>query len=256
MGAAGEAAAAGGVEISGLRFRRGERPIFDGLSCHFPAGRISVVLGGSGSGKSTLLRLVASLERPEAGEIRVGGELALSHGSEESLRRYRRGVGMMFQGGALLNSVTVFDNVALPLREHTKLGEAEIRAEVQSSFEAVDLAGVDELLPNQLSGGMTKRAALARALVLKPRLLLCDEPFSGLDPATVRRVEALLLAVNRRFGVTMILTSHHVESTLRIADHVVVLSEGRALEGSPDAIRARPEPGVREFFADLAEASP
>jgi phospholipid/cholesterol/gamma-HCH transport system ATP-binding protein len=256
MDAAGESAAASGVEISGLRFRRGTHVIFDGLSCRFPAGRISVVLGGSGSGKSTLLRLVASLERPEAGEIRVGGELALSNGSEGSLRRYRRGVGMMFQGGALLNSVSVFDNVALPLREHTKLGEAEILAEVRRSFEAVDLAGVDELLPNQLSGGMTKRAALARALVLKPRLLLCDEPFSGLDPATVRRVEALLLAVNQRFGVTMILTSHHVESTLRIADHVVVLSEGRALEGSPDEVRASAEPGVREFFADLAEASP
>jgi phospholipid/cholesterol/gamma-HCH transport system ATP-binding protein len=256
MDGAGEGAAASGVEIAGLRFRRGARVIFEGLSCGFPAGRISVVLGGSGSGKSTLLRLVASLERPEAGEIRVGGELALSEGSAEALRRYRRGVGMMFQGGALLNSISVFDNVALPLREHTKLGEAEIRAEVHRSFEAVDLEGVDELLPGQLSGGMTKRAALARALVLKPRLLLCDEPFSGLDPATVRRVEALLLAVNRRFGVTMILTSHHVESTLRIADHVVVLAEGRALEGTAGEIRASAEPVVREFFADVAEASP
>ena len=256
MDGAGDAAAAGGVEISSLCFRRGSRAIFEGLSCRFPAGRISVVLGGSGSGKSTLLRLVASLERPESGEIRVGGELALSEGSAEALRRYRRSVGMMFQGGALLNSVSVFDNVALPLREHTKLAEAEIRAEVHRIFEAVDLAGVDELLPGQLSGGMTKRAALARALVLKPRLLLCDEPFSGLDPATVRRVEALLLAVNRRFGVTMILTSHHVESTLRIADHVVVLAEGAALEGAPQEIRASAEPVVREFFADVAEASP
>jgi phospholipid/cholesterol/gamma-HCH transport system ATP-binding protein len=254
MEGAGGGDAGSGVEISRLCFRRGHRSIFEGLSCRFPAGRISVVLGGSGSGKSTLLRLVATLEQPEAGEIRVGGELALSQGSAEALRRYRRSVGMMFQGGALLNSISVFDNVALPLREHTRLAEAEVRAEVHRIFEAVDLDGVDELLPGQLSGGMTKRAALARALVLKPRLLLCDEPFSGLDPATVRRVEALLLGVNRRFGVTMILTSHHVESTLRIADHVVVLAEGGAVEGAPAEIRESGEPVVREFFADLAEA--
>jgi phospholipid/cholesterol/gamma-HCH transport system ATP-binding protein len=163
---------------------------------------------------------------------------------------------MMFQGGALLNSVSVFDNVALPLREHTELGEAEIRAQVHTIFQAVDLEGVDELLPGQLSGGMTKRAALARALVLRPRLLLCDEPFSGLDPATVRRVEALLLGVNERFGATLILTSHHVESTLRIASHVVVLAEGRAVEGAPGEVRASAEPAVREFFTGLAEAAP
>jgi phospholipid/cholesterol/gamma-HCH transport system ATP-binding protein len=250
----GAGAAPGAVEITALRFRRGRRPVFEGLSCRFPAGRISVVLGGSGSGKSTLLRLIASLERPDEGEIRVDGELPLSRVGAEALRAYRRTVGMMFQGGALLNSISVLDNVALPLREHTALSEEEIRAEVHRIFEAVDLDGVDELLPGQLSGGMTKRAALARALVLRPRLLLCDEPFSGLDPATVRLVEALLLGVNRRFGVTMILTSHHVESTLRIADHVVVLCDGRALEGTREEIRASAEPRVREFFSDVAEA--
>jgi phospholipid/cholesterol/gamma-HCH transport system ATP-binding protein len=243
-----------GVAIAQLRFRRGARAIFDGLSCRFPAGRISVVLGGSGSGKSTLLRLIASLERPESGEIRVDGALELARGDAEALRDHRRSVGMMFQGGALLNSISVFENVALPLREHTRRSPAEIRRVVHEIFAAVDLQGVDDLLPGQLSGGMTKRAALARALVLRPRLLLCDEPFSGLDPATVRRVEQLLLDVNRRFGVTMILTSHHVESTLRLADHVVVLVDGAAVEGPPAAIRASGEPRVREFFADVAEA--
>jgi phospholipid/cholesterol/gamma-HCH transport system ATP-binding protein len=246
--------AGGAVEIENLRFRRGARPIFTGLSCHAPAARMTVVLGASGSGKSTLLRLIASLERPDAGEIRVDGERALSRLSGEELRRHRRKVGMMFQGGALLNSISVFDNVALPLREHTERSEAEIRDEVHRIFEAVDLDGVDDLLPGQLSGGMTKRAALARALVLRPQLLLCDEPFSGLDPATVRRVEALLLAVNRRFEVTMILTSHHVPSTLRIADHVAVLSDGRAFEGPPQALRGSPEPSVREFFEEVAGA--
>jgi len=244
------------VAVEALRFRRGARRIFDGLSCRFPAGRISVVLGGSGSGKSTLLRLIASLERPESGAIRVDGELDLARATADTLRDYRRSVGMMFQGGALLNSSTVFENVALPLREHTGQTEPEIRETVHRIFEAVDLEDVDDLLPGQLSGGMTKRAALARALVRRPRLLLCDEPFSGLDPATVRRVEELLRAVNRRFAVTMILTSHHVESTLRLADHVVVLVDGRAIEGASEEIRACAEPQVREFFADVAEASP
>jgi phospholipid/cholesterol/gamma-HCH transport system ATP-binding protein len=249
-------AAACAVQIVDLRFARGRKRVFDGLSCRFPEGGIAVVLGASGSGKSTLLRLVASLERPEAGAILVDGELDLARLGRDALRRYRQSVGMMFQGGALLNSMTVFDNVALPLREHTRLGEAEIRDEVHRIFEAVDLEGVDALLPGQLSGGMTKRAALARALVQQPKLLLCDEPFSGLDPATVRLVEALLGSVNERFGVTMILTSHHVPSTLRLADHVVVLVEGRALEGGPAAIRERPEPQVREFFAELEPVSP
>jgi phospholipid/cholesterol/gamma-HCH transport system ATP-binding protein len=241
------------VEVRQLRFRRGPRVVFEDLSCRFPAGRVSVVLGGSGSGKSTLLRLVAGLERPEAGEIRVDDE-ATSGMDGAALRRHRRAIGMMFQGGALLNSISVFDNVALPLREHTELAEAEIRAEVHRIFEAVDLDGVDALLPGQLSGGMTKRAALARALVLRPALLLCDEPFSGLDPATVRLVEALLVRTNRRFGMTVVLTSHHVASTARIADHVVVLCDGGALEGGVPELRASPEPHVQEFFADLADA--
>lgn len=246
----------GAVEVSHVRFRRGARVVFEDLCCRFPAGEISVVLGASGSGKTTLLRLLASLERPEAGEIRVDGEAALARMDADALARYRRNVGMMFQGGALLNSVSVYDNVALPLREHSRLPEAEIRARVHAIFAAVGLERVDELLPGQLSGGMLKRAALARALVGRPALLLCDEPFSGLDPGTLRRVESLLVDVNRRFGVSMVLSSHHVPSTLRIAAHVVLLAAGGALEGTPRALRARAEPEAREFFAEPAEAAP
>ncbi|HEX2484533.1 MAG TPA: ATP-binding cassette domain-containing protein [Myxococcota bacterium] len=242
----------GAVDVVHLRFRRGARVVFSDLSCHFPPGRVSVVLGGSGSGKSTLLRLVAGLERPDAGEVRVDGA-ATGAMDAAALRRHRRSIGMMFQHGALLNSISVFDNVALPLREHTRMSEAEIAAEVHRILEAVDLEAVDDLLPGQLSGGMTKRAALARALVLRPALLLCDEPFSGLDPATVRLVEALLVRTNRRFGVTVVLTSHHVASTARSADHVVVLCDGRALEGSTAELRRSPEPRVQEFFAELAD---
>jgi phospholipid/cholesterol/gamma-HCH transport system ATP-binding protein len=241
-----------GVALTGVRFSRGPRAIFEALTCRFPAGRVTVVLGGSGTGKSTLLRILAGLERPAAGTIEVDGEGALDLDRPEALRRHRRRIGMMFQGGALLNAMTVFENVALPLREHTDLDAAGIAAEVHRIFEAVGLEDVDELLPAQLSGGMTKRAALARALVLKPQLLLCDEPFSGLDPATVRKVEALLLALNRRFAVTTILTSHNVESTLRIADRIVVLVAGGAIEGTREDILARPEPAVREFFADVS----
>jgi phospholipid/cholesterol/gamma-HCH transport system ATP-binding protein len=250
-----EPAEGAGVALAGVSFSRGSRSIFTELSCEFPAARISVVLGGSGSGKSTLLRILAGLERPAAGAIEVDGEGALDLDQPDALRRHRRRIGMMFQGGALLNAMSVFENVALPLREHAGLDEAGIRTEVHRIFEAVGLEEVDELLPAQLSGGMTKRAALARALVLRPSLLLCDEPFSGLDPATVRRVEALLVALNRRFAVTTILTSHHVESTLRIADHVVVLVDGRAIEGTRDEIRASREPEVREFFADVADVA-
>jgi phospholipid/cholesterol/gamma-HCH transport system ATP-binding protein len=243
----------GEVKISKLSFLRGRRPIFDELSCRFPAGRISVVLGGSGSGKTTLLRLIASLERPDSGEIWIDGELEISRVDLDQARAYRRSVGMMFQGGALLNSMSVFDNLALPLREHSGCSESEISERVHEVFEAVGLHDVDALLPGQLSGGMTKRAALARALIERPRILLGDEPFSGLDPTTVRRVESLLVEANRRYGPTMILSSHHIDTTLRMADHVVVISDGRAIEGTPDELRRSTHPEVRNFLSESSE---
>ena len=239
----------GQIDVRKVSFQRGTRVIFEDLSCSFPAGRISVVLGGSGSGKTTLLRLLSSLERPDAGEIWIDGELEITRMPEAEARTYRRSVGMMFQGGALLNSMTVFDNVALPLREHTEMGENEIRRAVEGVFDSVGLEAVDTLLPGQLSGGMVKRAALARALIQQPGILLCDEPFSGLDPATVRLVESLLVQVNRRYGPTMVLTSHHIESTLRMADHVVVVTEGAAVEGTAERLRQSTHPRVLEFFS-------
>ena len=244
----------GEVEVRKLSLRRGERLVFEDLDCHFPAGRISVVLGASGSGKTTLLRVLSSLVRPDTGEIWIDGELEITCLAPPEARAYRRSVGMMFQGGALLNSMTVFDNVALPLREHTKMGEPEIAEAVHEVFRAVGLENVDDLLPGELSGGMVKRAALARALIQQPRILLCDEPFSGLDPSTVRLVEALLVQVNRRYGPTMIITSHHMESTLRMADHVVVIADGRAVEGTTDTLRDSTHPRVMEFFSDGDDA--
>ena len=241
----------GTVEVSELTFARGERQIFEDFSCCFPGRRISVVLGGSGSGKTTLLRMLASLDLPDTGEVWLDRELEICGLDVRGRTAYRSRVGMMFQGGALLNSMSVFDNTALPLREHTARSEAEIREAVHAVFDAVDLAGVDALLPGELSGGMLKRAALARALINEPQILLCDEPFSGLDPATVRLVEALLRQVNQRLGATLILTSHHIPSTLRLADHAVILGDrGKALEGSPGELSTSRHPRALDFFAE------
>jgi phospholipid/cholesterol/gamma-HCH transport system ATP-binding protein len=239
------------IEASDLRYVRGDRVIMDGLSCVFPRGRISVLAGPSGSGKTTLLRMIACLIQPDRGALRIDGDTDLATMDGAGVRAFRRRVGMLFQGGALLDSMSIFDNVALPLREHSELSEAQIREEVHGVFEAVGLEAVDALLPGQLSGGMVKRAGLARALIEKPDLLLCDEPFSGLDPPTVRRIEELLQDLNERVGATMLITSHHTQSTHRIADHLVLLLEGRAVSGPMETLMAN-DARVVEFFAEPA----
>jgi phospholipid/cholesterol/gamma-HCH transport system ATP-binding protein len=243
------------IEARELSYVRGDRVIMEGLSCVFPRGRISVLAGPSGSGKTTLLRMIACLIQPDRGELRIdsGPDLASMDGA--GVRRFRRRVGMLFQGGALLDAMSIFDNVALPLREHSELSEAQIRDEVHRVFEAVGLDAVDDLLPGQLSGGMVKRAGLARALIEKPDLLLCDEPFSGLDPPTVRRIEELLLDLNGRVGATMLVTSHHTESTRRIADHLVLLLDGAAVSGPTQALMAN-DARVAEFFAEPTAHAP
>jgi phospholipid/cholesterol/gamma-HCH transport system ATP-binding protein len=242
------------VEARDLHFARGDRPIFRGLSCAFPRGKLSVVAAASGGGKTTLLRMVACLLLPDRGALVVDGGQDLTQLSRDEVVRYRRRVGMLFQFGALLDTLSLYDNVALPLREHSDLGEDAIRAEVRRVFDAVGLEDVDQLLPGELSGGMVKRAGLARALIEKPELLLCDEPFSGLDPPTVRRVEELLVHVNQRLGATLIVTSHHPQSTLRIADHLVLIDEGAAVEGAPRELVGRDE-RVAEFFLEALPAA-
>lgn len=238
------------LDVQNLRLARGERRVFENLSCTFPYGAISVILGSSGAGKTSLLRMMGCLDKPDRGEIWVDGETELTRMPEHQAKIFRRGIGMMFQNGALLDSLPVFDNVALPVREHTSRSEERIAEDVGRIFQAVDLVGVDELLPGQLSGGMMKRAALARALIMAPDILLCDEPFSGLDPSTLRLVESLLVSVNRRFDVTMIITSHDIASTLRMADWIVLLTDGSAISGLPDEMRRSSDRRVREFFAD------
>lgn len=224
-----------------------EREVLNGLSCGFPRGKISVILGGSGSGKTTVLRLIGGLVHPQGGRILVAGE-DISRLSESQMYDVRKKLGMMFQGGALLNSLTIFDNLAFPLREHSQLTEAEIRGEVQRQLAEVGLADVEDLLPGQLSGGMIKRAALARAIITKPEILLCDEPFSGLDPISVKRIEALLNRINHQLHITMLVSSHHIPSTMRMADQVVLLLPNDTVAGTPAELRERREPRIAGFF--------
>jgi phospholipid/cholesterol/gamma-HCH transport system ATP-binding protein len=225
----------------------GSRPVFRDVSLRFPRGRVSVILGGSGSGKSTMLRLIGGLVRPTAGQVLVDGD-DMAALSEHQLFRVRRKLGMMFQGGALLDSLTVFDNLALPLRERGE-PEAAIADEVHDRLVAVGLKDVDGLLPGQLSGGMVKRVALARAIIQRPVILLVDEPFSGLDPISTRRIEGVLLEVNRAFQVTMLVVSHDVPSTMRMADWVTLLLPERAVAGEPRALASGGDREVVEFLS-------
>jgi phospholipid/cholesterol/gamma-HCH transport system ATP-binding protein len=235
------------VAFDRVRMAFGTREVFHSLTCGFPAGRISVILGGSGSGKSTILRLIGGLVRPVSGSIVVDGD-EITGLPERALYAVRRKLGMMFQDGALLDSMTVFDNLAFPLREHSRMAEPEIAATVHERLQAVGLSNVDALLPGQLSGGMVKRVALARAVVSKPVILLCDEPFSGLDPLSVRRIESLLVRLNAQLGSTMIIVSHHIASTMRMADHIVLLMPDGPVEGHPEELRRSTVPGVRAFL--------
>ena len=226
----------------------GERKILNDLTCTFPRGRLSVVLGGSGVGKSTLLRLIGGLVRPQAGRIRVADQ-ETTRLSERQLYGVRKKIGMLFQNGALLDSETVFDNIAFPLREHTDLDPQEIADRVRQCLEAVGLAGVDELFPAQLSGGMTRRVGLARAMVRRPDILLCDEPFSGLDPISAKRIELLLCELNQKYGLTIIAVSHDIPSTLRMAHHLVMLFMDRTHEGTVEDLRTHEDERIQNFLS-------
>ncbi len=240
------------VDVLGLQLAYGTNRVFAGLTCRFSQGEISTIIGASGCGKSTLLKLISCLIRPDYGDIWVGDE-EVTCMPEPQARRFRRRVGMLFQAGALLDSMTVFDNVSLPLSENTDLTRQEIADEVHLQFEAVGLDKVDHLLPGELSGGMRKRVALARAMITRPEILLVDEPFSGLDPIAVRMVEALLLDLRERTGVTMIVVNHDIASTMRMADQIVFLVGHRALSGTVEEMQDSRDPRVRAF---LDSASP
>jgi phospholipid/cholesterol/gamma-HCH transport system ATP-binding protein len=243
------------VELESVRLAFGERAIFEDLSCRFARARITVLMGGSGSGKSTVLRMIGGLLRPDGGRVIVAGDDVAAL-AESDVQRVRRRMGMLFQHGALMDSMTVYENVALPLHERTKMGEGEIRDAVHERLAAVGLQDVNDLLPGQLSGGMLRRVALARAIIMDPEIVLCDEPFSGLDPPNVDRIEELFGELCRTRGLTLIVTSHHMASSLRMSDQIVLLRHGRAVTGTPDSLATSNDSEIREFLgadgADLA----
>ncbi|MFT4570142.1 MAG: phospholipid/cholesterol/gamma-HCH transport system ATP-binding protein [Hyphomicrobiaceae bacterium] len=240
-------ARSGRVELKAVTMAYGQRPVFSELSASFPAGKISVVLGGSGCGKSTILRLIGGLSHAKSGKVEVNGENVVGL-SERNMFRVRRHLGMLFQGGALLDSLTVYDNLALPLREHQNLDLDTISEQVREKLQAVGLTDVEGLLPGELSGGMAKRVALARAIMQNPGILLIDEPFSGLDPVSTKLIEALLVRINRERGMTMILVSHHVPSTLRMADHIVLMLPASVIQGTPKELLASDDERVKSFL--------
>lgn len=222
--------------------------VLEGLNATLPAGKVSVILGGSGSGKSTLMRHVLGLSRPFSGRILLGHKDIFTLSSRE-FRSMRRRIGVLFQDGALLGSLTLGENVALPLKEHTRLHLDTIREVVRLKLRLVGLEDFAEFFPGQLSGGMRKRAGLARALVMDPPILLCDEPTSGLDPINAALMDQLLKNMNKHFGVTVVVVSHDLQSLFAIADYALVLHQGKAaFAGELEELKNTQDPYLRQFL--------
>jgi phospholipid/cholesterol/gamma-HCH transport system ATP-binding protein len=235
------------VDIADLHFRYGARPILSGINMRFGRGQVIAVMGGSGSGKTTILRLIGGQLKAESGSIRVGGQDIGSLNRRE-LYAIRRGMGMLFQFGALFTDLSVFENVAFPLREHTDLSEELIRDLVLMKLNAVGLRGAHALMPAEISGGMARRVALARAIALDPQLILYDEPFAGLDPISLGVTANLIRSLTQALGATSILVTHDVAESLAIADYVYFVASGKvAAEGTPDQLARSTDPFVRQF---------
>lgn len=241
------------IVVDGLQYSTAGRVIFDGLSLRVSRGSVTAIMGPSGTGKTTLLRMITGQLRPAAGRVMVDGEDVPLLG-RSALFRLRRRMGMLFQNSALLTDYSVFENVAFPVREHTRLPERLIRTLVLTKLHAVGLRGAAQLMPAQLSGGMARRVALARAMVLDPDLLLYDEPFSGLDPISLGMVLRLIKVNNDVLGVTSVVVSHDVEEIGKIADYCYVVSGGRVIgEGTPAELQATDSPLIRQFMSGGAD---
>ncbi len=236
------------VDVESVDFSYGRRPILKSISLRIPRGKVVAIMGGSGCGKTTLLRVISGQLRPTRGSVRIA-EQQVHQLDSEGLYQLRRKMSMLFQFGALFTDLTVFENVAFPLREHTQLPERLIRDLVLLKLEAVGLRGVHQLTPSELSGGMARRVALARAVVLDPMLVLYDEPFAGLDPIALSVIGQLVRKLNDALGATSIVVSHDVVESLHIVDYMYFMAEGRILaHGTPDAIRGSADPLVRQFI--------
>ena len=235
------------VEINDLGFGYGDRTILSGLTMAFPKGKVIAVMGGSGSGKTTILRLIGGQLRPSAGSVIVDGENV--HALDiDALYALRRKMGMLFQHGALFTDLSVFENVAFPLREHTDLPEELIRDLVLMKLNAVGLRNAAQLKPAEVSGGMARRVAVARAIALDPPLMMYDEPFTGLDPISKGVTANLIRTLNDALGATSVVVSHDVQESLLISDYVFFLSMGKIVaEGTPAEIEESTDPFVRQF---------
>jgi phospholipid/cholesterol/gamma-HCH transport system ATP-binding protein len=224
------------VSIRGLRYLRGERAIFDGIDMNIRRGSVTAVMGPSGTGKTTLLKLIGGQLHPAAGTIEVDGEQVPDLGLR-ALYALRKRIGMMFQSGALLTDLSVFDNVAFPIREHTRLSESLVRDLVLMKLQAVGLRGAGRLMPNELSGGMARRVAMARAIALDPAIVLYDEPFTGQDPISMGVLIKLIRELNDALGLTSVVVSHDVQEAAAISDYVYLLSGGKVVDhGVPEQL--------------------
>ena len=235
------------VELRDVTFGYGTRPVLSGLSLAVPRGKVTALMGASGGGKTTVLRLIGGQQRAQQGQVLFDGN-DIGPMDEAQLYAARRRMGMLFQFGALFTDLSVFENVAFPLREHTKLPEALIRDIVLMKLDAVGLRGARDLMPGQISGGMARRVALARAIALDPELVMYDEPFAGLDPISLGTAAKLIRQLNDALGITSIVVSHDVQETFLIADQVIILADGKvAAQGTPDEVRASSDPLIRQF---------
>ncbi len=236
------------IEVQDLVTRYGKREILHGVSLRVAPGEIRVIMGGSGSGKSTLLRYLLGLARPTQGSIRLLGQ-DITRLSAFELDQLRREIGVSFQGGALFSSLTVGENVALPLREQARVDENTLRIIVRLKLELVNLAGFENLMPSQLSGGMIKRAALARAIALDPKLLFFDEPSAGLDPVISAELDETIMTLRDALRMTIVVVTHELDSAFKIADRITVLDGGKVLmTGTVDEIRASEQPRIRDLL--------
>ena len=236
------------IKIRDVRFSRGDRWIFDGVDIDIPRGKIVAIMGPSGTGKTTLLRLIGGQLKPHSGTVEIDGK-DISTLPTYDLYELRKKMGMLFQSGALLTDINVFENVAFPLREHTKLPEVLIRHLVLMKLQAVGLRGAKCLMPSQLSGGMARRVALARALVFDPVMIMYDEPFTGQDPISMGVLVHLIRSINDALGLTSIIVSHDVQETAQIADLIYVISNGKVVShGTPDEMKNSESAWVKQFI--------
>jgi phospholipid/cholesterol/gamma-HCH transport system ATP-binding protein len=235
------------IELSGVDFSYDRRPVLTGIDMAIPRGKVVAIMGVSGSGKTTLLRLISRVVKATRGQVRVDGKL-VNEFDQQAVYDLRRRMGMLFQFGALFTDLSVYDNVAFQMREHTELPERMIRDLVLMKLHAVGLRGAHRLMPSELSGGMARRVALARAIALDPMLIMYDEPFTGLDPISLGAISNLIRKLNDALGATSIVVTHDVEEALELVDYVYYLSDGRIVaHGTPDQMRDAREPLVRQF---------